>query len=108
MQDQLIFQQVPIQYYFILSSVMFCIGLFGLLLRNNLIVLFLCIEIMLNSINLLLVALSIYKGDPDAQIMVFFIMAVAAAEVAIGLAILVATHRNTLSVNLDDLKNLKG
>lgn len=108
MQDQLIFHQVSIQYYFVLSSVMFCIGLFGLLLRNNLIVLFLCIEIMLNSINLLLVALSIYKGDPDAQIMVFFIMAVAAAEVAIGLAILVAAHRNTLSVNLDDLKNLKG
>ncbi len=108
MDDQLIFHQVPIQYYFILSAILFCIGLFGLLFRNNIIILFLCIEIMLNSVNLLLVALSIYKGDPNAQIMVFFIMAVAAAEVAIGLAILVAAHRNTKSVTLDDLKNLKG
>lgn len=101
-------EQVPLQYYFVLSIAMFCIGLFGILYKSNAIVIFMCIEILLNSVNLLLVALSVHKGDPQGQIFVFFIMAVAAAEVAIGLAILVSTYRNTLSVEIDSLNKLKG
>jgi len=103
-----IFQEVPIHYYFILSAAMFCIGLFGILYKSNAIVIFMCVEILLNAVNLLLVALSVYKGDSQAQVFVFFIMAVAAAEVAIGLAILVSIYRNNQSVEIDNLNNLKG
>jgi len=88
--------------------VLFVIGVVGVLIRRNAIVVFMSIELMLNSVNLLLVAFSVYHNDPAGQIFVFFIMAVAAAEVAVGLAIITMIYRNTKSVDIDDLQRLKG
>ncbi len=102
-----IFQVVPINYYIILSSMLFCIGVMGVLFRRNAIIVFMCIELMLNAVNLLLASFSTYLSDPAGQIFVFFIMAVAAAEVAVGLAILTMIYRNTGSVDIDFLNRLK-
>ena len=102
-----IFNIVPIQHYLFLSAVLFCIGVFGVLFRRNAIIIFMSIELMLNSVNLLLVSFSNYHGDAGGQVFVFFVMAVAAAEVAVGLAILVTIFRNTHTVDIDELKNLK-
>ncbi len=102
-----IFQTVPVQYYIVLSAALFCIGVAGVLFRRNAIIMFMSIELMLNSVNLLLVAFSSYNNDASGQVFVFFIMAVAAAEVAVGLAILVTIFRNVHSVDIDELKNLK-
>ena len=99
---------VQISSYIYLCCVLFCIGLLGVLLRRNAIVLLMCIELMLNSVNLLFVALSSYMGDNNGQLMVFFIMVVAAAEAAVGLAILVMMYRNTRSTDVSFLDNLKG
>jgi NADH-quinone oxidoreductase subunit K len=98
---------IPINMYILLSSVLFCIGVFGVLLRRNAIIIFMCVELMLNAVNLLLVAFSTYLGDTQAQVFVFFIMAVAAAEVAVGLAILTMIYRNTGSVDIETLNKLK-
>lgn len=103
-----VIRQVDISYYVYLSILLFSIGAMGVLLRRNAIILFMCIELMLNSVNLLFVAFSSYRGDANGQLFVFFIMVVAAAEVAVGLAILVMMYRNTKSVDvslLDKLKN---
>ncbi|NBV37762.1 MAG: NADH-quinone oxidoreductase subunit NuoK, partial [Bacteroidetes bacterium] len=81
-----IFNQVEISHYIYLSTVLFSIGLFGVLFRRNAIILLMCIELMLNAVNLLFTAFSTYMGDADGQIFVFFIMVVAAAEAAVGLA----------------------
>jgi len=105
---QNILQEIGIQNYIILSSLLFCIGVFGVLYRRNAIVVFMSIEIMLNAVNLLLVAFSTYHQDAAGQVFVFFTMTVAAAEVAIGLAILVAIYRNIKSIDIDQLRNLKG
>ncbi len=102
-----IFSVVPIQYYLLVSAVLFCIGVFGVLFRRNAIIIFMSVELMLNSVNLLLVAFSTYRNDASGQVFVFFVMAVAAAEVAVGLAILVAIYRNVHTVDIDELKNLK-
>lgn len=102
-----VFSVVPIQYYIIVSAVLFSVGVLGVLLRRNAIIIFMSIELMLNSVNLLLVAFSSYHNDASGQVFVFFIMAVAAAEVAVGLAILVTIFRNVHSVDIDELKNLK-
>jgi len=93
--------------YILLSSILFSIGIIGVLTRKNIIVLFMSIELMLNAVNLLLVAFSVHHGDPNGQVFVFFVMAVAAAEITIGLAILVMTYRNTGSISLDSLNKLK-
>jgi NADH-quinone oxidoreductase subunit K len=93
--------------YIILASVLFAIGIIGVLVRKNIIIIFMSIELMLNAVNLLLVAFSVYHGDSSGQVFVFFIMAVAAAEITVGLAILVVIYRNTGSVSIDSLKNLK-
>lgn len=98
---------VPLEYYLWLSFVLFGIGVLGVLYRRNAIVVFMCIEMMLNAVNLLLVAFSAYLNDPAGQVFVFFIMAVAAAEVAIGLAILVMMYRNHGTVDLNVLNRLK-
>jgi len=110
---------MPIQYYIILSLTLFCIGIVGVLTRRNAIIVFMCIELMLNAVNLLLVAFSkmhhgaAYLTDKtttvgaDAQLFVFFIMVVAAAEVSVGLAIIVMLHRNTHSVDVNFLNRLK-
>ena len=102
-----IFRTVPLNYYVLLSTLLFCIGIIGVLFRRNAIIIFMCIELMLNAVNLLLVAFSTYLSDPAGQIFVFFIMAVAAAEVAVGLAILTMIYRNTGSVDIDFLNKLK-
>ncbi len=100
-------QQIPLNYYVFLSTMLFCIGVLGVLFRRNAIIIFMCIEIMLNAVNLLLTAFSAYHGDSAGQVFVFFIMAVAAAEVAVGLAILTMIYRNTGSVDIDFLNKLK-
>jgi NADH-quinone oxidoreductase subunit K len=103
-----ILEQIGIQNYIYLSAVLFCIGIFGVLYRRNAIIMFMSIEIMLNAVNLLFVAFSTYHQDAQGQVFVFFSMAVAAAEVAVGLAILVSIFRNLSSIDIDNLKNLKG
>lgn len=103
-----ILQEIGIENYIMLSAVLFCIGVFGVLYRRNAIVMFMSIEIMLNAVNLLLVAFSTYHQDAKGQVFVFFSMAVAAAEVAVGLAILVSIYRNIGTIDIDQLKNLKG
>jgi NADH-quinone oxidoreductase subunit K len=102
-----IFQAIPLSNYVILSSLLFSIGVLGVLFRRNAIIIFMCIELMLNAVNLLLVAFSTYFGDAAGQVFVFFIMAVAAAEVAVGLAILTMIFRNTGSVDINFLNKLK-
>ncbi|KGO79370.1 MULTISPECIES: NADH-quinone oxidoreductase subunit NuoK [Flavobacterium] len=103
-----ILQQIGIENYIYLSTLLFCVGVFGVLFRRNAIVMFMSIEIMLNAVNLLLVAFSTYHQDAAGQVFVFFSMAVAAAEVAVGLAILVAIYRNLNNIDIDSLKKLKG
>jgi NADH-quinone oxidoreductase subunit K len=98
---------IPVNYYLILSTVLFCIGVTGVMFRRNAIVIFMCIELMLNAVNLLLVAYSSYQGDAAGQVFVFFIMAVAAAEVAVGLAILTMIYRNTGTVDVGFFNKLK-
>jgi NADH-quinone oxidoreductase subunit K len=98
---------MPINYYILLSGILFTIGVLGVLFRRNAIIVFMCIEIMLNAVNLLLVAFSRYLSDSSGQVFVFFIMAVAAAEVAVGLAILTMIYRNTKSSDIDILDKLK-
>jgi NADH-quinone oxidoreductase subunit K len=93
--------------YVILSFLLFAIGIIGVMTRRNAIVIFMCIEIMLNSVNLLLAAFSKHGADPNGQVFVFFIMVVAAAEVAVGLAILVMIYRNLRTTDIDALKKLK-
>jgi NADH-quinone oxidoreductase subunit K len=102
-----IFQTIPLNNYVLLSSLLFCIGVLGVLFRRNAIIIFMCVELMLNAVNLLLVAFSTYFGDAAGQVFVFFIMAVAAAEVAVGLAILTMIFRNTGSVDINFLNKLK-
>src|ERR1700739_1322025 len=94
-------------HYLFLSLLLFSIGIMGALFRRNAIIIFMCIELMLNAVNLLLAAFAAYHGDSAGQGFVFFIMAVAAAEVAVGLAILTMIHRNTGSVDIDFLNKLK-
>jgi NADH-quinone oxidoreductase subunit K len=103
-----ILNQIGIENYIFLSVLLFCIGIFGVLYRRNAIIVFMSIEIMLNAVNLLFVAFSTYWQDPKGEVFVFFSMAVAAAEVAVGLAILVSVFRNIGSVDISNLKNLKG
>src|ERR1700740_869359 len=98
---------IPINYYIFLSTVLFIIGAIGVMARRNTIILFMCIELMLNAVNLLLVAFSTLHGDASGQVFVFFIMAVAAAEVAVGLAILSMIYRNVKHIDTDVLTNLK-
>ena len=102
-----IFSVVPIQYYIFICAVLFCVGVLGVLFRRNAIIIFMSVELMLNSVNLLLVAFSTYHNDASGQVFVFFVMAVAAAEVAVGLAILVTIYRNVHSVDIDELKSLR-
>src|ERR1700751_975330 len=98
---------IPINYYIFLSAVLFIIGAVGVMARRNAIIVFMCIELMLNAVNLLLVAFSTLHNDPSGQVFVFFIMAVAAAEVAFGLAILSMVYRNIKSIDIDLLIKLK-
>ncbi len=98
---------MPIQYYLFLSLTLFVIGVMGTLIRRNAIIILMCIELMLNSVNLLLVAFSKWHQDGDAQVFVFFSMVVAAAEVAVGLSIIVMMYRKVQSVDINILNRLK-
>ncbi len=102
-----IIKGIPLTSYILLCSILFSIGALGVLYRRNALVIFMCIELMLNSTNLLLVAFSRYFNDTNAQVFVFFIMAVAAAEVSVGLAILMLVYRNTKTTDIDALNKLK-
>ena len=98
---------IPISWYISLSLTLFCIGVLGVLLRRNTIMVFMSIELMLNAVNLLLAAFSTLFGDSSGQVFVFFIMAVAAAEVAVGLAILIMIYRNFNSTDIKDFSKLR-
>jgi NADH-quinone oxidoreductase subunit K len=98
---------VPIHFYLIVSAIMFTTGVIGVLTRRNAIIIFMCIELMLNSVNLTFVSFSAYLGDAAGQIFVFFVMAVAAAEAAVGLAIVIALFRNKQTVSINDVNLLK-
>lgn len=102
-----VIQLIPLHNYLWLSTALFVIGIVGVLTRRNAIVVFMSIELMLNAVNLLLVAFSSYRSDPTGQVFVFFIMAVAAAEVAVGLAIIVMIYRNSRSIDIGFLNKLK-
>jgi NADH-quinone oxidoreductase subunit K len=101
-------QVIPPHWYVVLASILFGIGVLGVLFRKNAIIILMSIEFMLNAVNLLMVAFSSYHNDPNGQVFVFFIMAVAAAEVAVGLAILMMIYRNTKTTDIDFLSKLKG
>lgn len=98
---------IPLPYYLALSALLFTIGVAGVFTRRNAIVIFMCIELMLNSVNLTLVAYAAHLGNITGQVLVFFVMAVAAAEAAAGLAIVIALFRNKQTVNIDEMNILK-
>ena len=102
-----VLQGIPAQWYVVLSTLLFSIGAAGVLLRRNAIIILMSVEVMLNAVNLLLVAFSVLYADSSAQVFVFFVMVVAAAEAAVGLAIFVMIYRNIGSVDIDLLKKLK-
>jgi len=99
---------VPLSWYMLLSMVIFSIGVFGFLARKNIIIIFMSIELMLNAVNINLVALSHYLQDIRGQILAFFVIAVAAAEAAIGLAIVIALFRNKATAHVDEVKEMRG
>ncbi|HXW00151.1 MAG TPA: NADH-quinone oxidoreductase subunit NuoK [Anaerolineae bacterium] len=99
---------VTIDWYIALSSILFVIGALGVLLRRNTIIIFMSVEMMLNSANLAFVAFARHLGDLDGQVLVFFVITVAAAEVAIGLALIVTIFRSRKSINIDDINLMKG
>ncbi|MBM4287859.1 MAG: NADH-quinone oxidoreductase subunit NuoK [Deltaproteobacteria bacterium] len=98
---------MPITYYLALSCALFAIGVIGVLIRRNAIIIFMCIEMMLNAVNLSLVAFSDYYKAIDGQMLVFFVMVVAAAEVAVGLALIYVIFRNKGTVYVDELNIMK-
>jgi len=99
---------LPITYYLGLSAILFTIGALGVLVRRNAIIIFMSVELMLNAANLVFVAYARYFRAMNGQIFVFFIMAVAAAEVAVGLALIVAIFHTKQSIDVDEISNLKG
>jgi NADH-quinone oxidoreductase subunit K len=98
---------IPTSYYLILGAAIFIIGAVGVLTRRSALIILMCVEMMLNSVNLTLIALSRQWGNLNGQIFVFMIMAVAAAEVAVGLAIVIAHTRHTKTTNIDEINLLK-
>jgi len=99
---------VPLSWYMILSTVVFAIGVFGFLSRRNIIIIFMSIELMLNAVNINLISLSHYLQDLRGQILAFFVITVAAAEAAIGLAIVIALFRNKATARIDEIHEMKG
>jgi NADH-quinone oxidoreductase subunit K len=99
---------VPLNWYLMLSAVVFTVGVFGFLTRRNIILMFMSIELMLNAVNISLVSFSHYLQDMRGEILVFFIVTVAAAEAAIGLAIIIALFRNKTTANVDEMNEMKG
>ncbi len=99
---------VPVTYYLILSAILFSMGALGVLIRRNALIVFMSIELMLNAANLAFVAFARQYGQLDGQIFVFFVMTVAAAEVAVGLSLIVAIFRSRNTINVDEINSLKG
>lgn len=98
---------VGLEHFLLISAGLFCLGLLGVILRRNLLVMYMGLELMLNAANLALVAFSRYNRNLDGQLMVFFIITVAAAEVAVGLALIVALYRRRQSAHVEDLTSLR-
>ena len=98
---------VPTSYFMALSAILFCIGVSGVMLRRNVIIIFMSIELMLNAVNLAFVALSRAWGSVDGQAIVFFVMTVAAAESAVGLGIILAIFRNRGTINADEFNLMR-
>jgi len=98
---------VPTGYFLALSAILFTIGVAGVLVRRNLIVMLMSIELMLNAVNLAFVAFARARGSVDGQVIVFFVMTVAAAEAAVGLAIMIAVFRNRETINADELNLMR-
>ena len=96
-----------LEHYLVVSAALFSLGLFGVILRRNLLVMYMSLELMLNAANLALVSFSRFNNDLDGQIMVFFIITVAAAEVAVGLALIVALYRKKQTAHVEDLTTLR-
>jgi len=99
---------VPVEHYIVLGAILFAIGAFGVLLRRNVIVILMSVELMLNAVNLTFVALSRQSASMHGQVIVFFVIAVAAAEVAVGLAIVLANFAQRRTVNADEIATLRG
>ena len=99
---------VPLEHVIILSIIIFSIGIMGVLFRKNAIIIFMSIELMLNAVNLSLVGFSRYYNSVDGQVFVFLVMTLAAAEVAVGLAIIVSLFRNKQTINIDEINLLRG
>jgi NADH-quinone oxidoreductase subunit K len=99
---------VPLNFYIILSAILFTIGSLGVLLRRNPLIIFMSVELMLNAANLAFVAFASVFNKLDGQIFVFFVMTIAAAEVAVGLALIVQIFKTKHSINVDEMNNLKG
>ena len=97
----------PISYFMVLSGILFAIGVVGVLIRRNIIVMFMSIELMLNAVNLAFIAIGSRLGSMDGQVIVFFVMTVAAAESAVGLGIIISTFRNRETVHADELTLLR-
>jgi NADH-quinone oxidoreductase subunit K len=98
---------VPVSHYLWVSAALFCLGVTGVLVRRNAIVIFMCIELMMNAANLAFVAFARHMRTLDGQVVVFFVMTVAAAEVAVGLALIVALYRRRQSAHVEDLVTMK-
>ena len=99
---------IPLAYPLILSALLFTTGIVGVMVRRNAIMLFMCVELMLNAANILFIAFARHFGQLDGQVFVFFIITVAAAEVAVGLSLIVAIFRTRGSIEVDDLHDLRG
>ena len=98
---------ISVYHYMIVAAILFSMGTYGVLTRRNAIVIFMCIELMLNSVNLTFISLSSHLQSLDGQIFVFFVMAVAAAEAAVGLALMITFYRNRDSIDVDNINMLK-
>ena len=98
---------VGLEHYLVVSALLFCLGLMGVIVRRNLLVIYMSLELMLNAANLALVAFSRYTDSLDGQVFVFFIITVAAAEVSVGLALIVALYRKRQTAHVEDLTTLK-
>ena len=98
---------VGLEHYLVVSVLLFCLGLFGVIVRRNLLIIYMSLELMLNAANLALVAFSRFPDNPDSQVFVFFIITVAAAEVSVGLALIVALYRRRQTAHVEDLTTLK-
>jgi NADH-quinone oxidoreductase subunit K len=99
---------VPLSHYLALSAILFVLGAAGFIFRRNMISVFICIELMLNGVNLAFIAFSRFLGNQDGQLFVFFVIVVAAAEAAVGLAIIIAVNRNRDTLDLEDVDSMKG